>query len=239
MRPGNAGLLRSFWSPRNLPGNTLWLRGDLGVTVVSGTHVSLWKDQSGHGFDVSQAVDGSRLTTGGTIGSNGRAALQANGSQFLENTSNLLAAGAARTVLAVIRASGTGGSVITLRRGNTYSSSAYYFPGADFVSNDGVNGAQNCTLAATPMNTSDAYCAWEFSGSGNAPTFEMNGVARAVASGVQGTETGTAGFSVGGTTTTLPFSGVIGEVIVCAGVLGAADLSLWRSYVTSFFGNGF
>lgn len=51
-RAGN--VQSNSFSPRQLAGCTLWLRGDLGVTLTGGK-VSTWADQSGNGHDVVQA----------------------------------------------------------------------------------------------------------------------------------------------------------------------------------------
>lgn len=66
-RPGTArriltrrklGNPREF-SPRDLPGLVLWLRSDMGITLA-GSKVSAWADQSGTGYDFSQATDSFR-----------------------------------------------------------------------------------------------------------------------------------------------------------------------------------
>ncbi len=59
----------SAWTPASLTTRLkLWLRGDLGVTLVSGK-VSLWADQSGNGNDYAQSVALARVTPATAINS--------------------------------------------------------------------------------------------------------------------------------------------------------------------------
>jgi hypothetical protein len=47
------------FEPRQLPGCAVWLRSDIGITLVSGA-VSRWADQSGNGNDATQGSSGRR-----------------------------------------------------------------------------------------------------------------------------------------------------------------------------------
>lgn len=51
------------WAPSDESDLGVWLRADMGVTLVSGD-VSVWADQSGNGRDVSQSIVSNRPTMG-------------------------------------------------------------------------------------------------------------------------------------------------------------------------------
>lgn len=56
----SSGVLYSNeWTPRQLDGCTIWLRADVGVTLISG-NVSAWADQSGIGYSAAQATSANR-----------------------------------------------------------------------------------------------------------------------------------------------------------------------------------
>src|SRR5262245_16583890 len=64
--PQGTATLTNGWAipatdPKSFSNCTLWLRGDLGVTLTSGK-VSTWADQSGGGFDLTQGTAGNRPT---------------------------------------------------------------------------------------------------------------------------------------------------------------------------------
>lgn len=72
------------FSPTELTNLVLWLRADLGVTLISGK-VSSWDDQSGLGNHVTQSVSGSRPNLGLLQNGNNREAVHftSSNSQFL------------------------------------------------------------------------------------------------------------------------------------------------------------
>jgi hypothetical protein len=57
----------------------LWLRGDLGITISSGSSISAWADQSGHGDNATEATGSLQPTQGTTI--NGQPTVNFSGSQ--------------------------------------------------------------------------------------------------------------------------------------------------------------
>ncbi len=241
MRPGNAGLLRGFqWTPRNL-GSTLklWLRADLGLTIVGGNNVQDWADQSGNGNNVEQLGGGNQPTTGGTIGSNARAALQFNGVQQMQNTlSSIVAPGSQRTVFCVAKSNtALGGGILQIAISTTYFGADLLTSGGlDFVSNDGVNAGQNVNVTAGSLaaKTSDFYALWRCTGSGNAPTFRFNAANKAVVSGTQGTESGAVGFFVSGAAGL--WTGNIADIVVCDTALSVPNQTLLEQYAQSWYG---
>lgn len=213
-------------------------RADAGLTLVSGTHVSDWTDSIG-GIVASQGVDATRPTAGVTIGTNARAALNFNGSQALANAvTSLLAAGSARSFFVVAK-SGTaqGGSPFSVRTTNPrFNLDVYTSGGVDFIYNDGVNAPQNTSVTAGTLanKTSDFYADWSFSGAGNAPAFGFNGVVAVVLAGVQGTESGTAGFAIGqGIGNWL---GNLAEIVVASVAWTANQRLTARAYARNYYG---
>ena len=99
-------------------GAVLWLKADTGVTADGNGNVSTWADQSGAGYNVTQSTGTLQpQLVNNAIGN--LPAINFTGSDALENTqANLVAAGSARTVLAVAQASATGdgGALLTFRR---------------------------------------------------------------------------------------------------------------------------
>jgi hypothetical protein len=68
---GQTGNWQGF-SPLWIPGVVLWLRSDLGITKATG--VSTWADQSGHGYNLTQATGSEQPTYPGAT-ANGIAGL--------------------------------------------------------------------------------------------------------------------------------------------------------------------
>lgn len=64
--------------PTDIGGLELWLRSDLGVTKDGANLVSQWADQSGNGYNATQAVDANKFTWIGSV-INGLPGLQGNG----------------------------------------------------------------------------------------------------------------------------------------------------------------
>jgi len=98
----------------------LWFRGDLGVTQDGGGKVQTWADQSGNGYDVTQATSSKRPAFTSSLAAFGnRPSLDfttAAVSALANTTQNPLAQSAARTIFAVVRPTDTVGfSVLDFR----------------------------------------------------------------------------------------------------------------------------
>lgn len=237
---GRVSNVAGVWTPASLPGLRLWLRADQGVTL-SGSAVTQWQDQSGNALHVAQGTPAAQPTyVASSI--NTRPAISFDGNDRLQNTTaNLITtAGAARTVFVVGRSNNlTGGSTITLRLSSAFAAQLMLIAGGShYVGNDGLSGAQNIILSGTPLSnmTSNFQSTWQWAGATSAPTFRYNRVAQTVASGVQGTESGTLGFEVGANAASQFWNGVLGEIIVCAGALSSGDIDQTESYLRTQWG---
>ena len=78
-----------YANPRDVPNLTLWLRGDMGITL-NGATVSAWADQSGSGNDVSQATAANQPTFRAS-GINGQPDLDFDGGDSLVSAAALSA----------------------------------------------------------------------------------------------------------------------------------------------------
>lgn len=83
--PGSAAY---GFDPRELSGLADWLKGDAGIVLDSNLNVQRWIDQSGNGFDATQATAGSRPSYNASDATwAGKPSLGFTGTQYLRNTS--------------------------------------------------------------------------------------------------------------------------------------------------------
>jgi hypothetical protein len=223
-------------------GAALWLKADAGVTL-NGSTVSAWADQSGNGYNVSQATVASQPLFQ-TNQFNGQPALFFDGGDWLNNTVNsVVTSGTGRTVFIVARAkcNSTAMYYITFRRSTLL---AAYQSGAssNFIYSDGVNPGNNASAPANWFDTLKAKpTQLSFYNSGIAPNklnLRMNQQSIAVTqSGGVGTETGTTGFSVGRREDGSFFAnGWIAEIIVYNSELNATDRTTVENYLATKYG---
>ena len=231
-----------------VPGNVLWLKADAavyndaGVTAATnGQTVQQWNDQSGNGNNVTQTVAGNKPVFQTTqIG--GQPAIYfdgAAGAKYLNNTvSNLVTTGAARTTFIVSKintASTTGGTIFTFRRTATiHSLSLGLNAGVNYVYTDGVTAANNASAPASLFtDAKNPFIATYSNGTGSQIGFRFNGIPQTVSQvGIVSTETGTAGFTIGGREDYANWwQGLIAEVIVYNRTLTVAEIQQVESYL--------
>lgn len=83
---GRSSVLDNFVSPMDMPGLLAWYdASDTSTLTLSGSKVTAWSDKSGNSYNLSQATDANRLTTGGTV--NSLNALTGDGGDFMNFTS--------------------------------------------------------------------------------------------------------------------------------------------------------
>jgi hypothetical protein len=243
--PGTWAALDSIPFPVPSSGLKLWLRADLGVTSSSGA-VSSWADLSGNGNDLGQVVSGSRPTLVSNV-INGQPGISFPGSPaspgvFLSNGStNLVASGAARTIVVVAR-SGSSGTILSapfaFRRSTPLFGVGWTpYSGSNYVYSDGVTGTSNQTVPSAPATSTDYVLEFTFDGTtGHNVTFTENGSSLTVSNGGTGctSDTGSTGFTVGarednaGAST---FNGKICEILVYDHVVSGAELAAVRQYL--------
>jgi len=144
---GQASGSSPTFSPLDLPGLQLWLRGDLGITIATG--VSVWADQSGSGNNVVQA-SGSLQPAYNTVTINGQLCVVGNGTnQYLQSGSSAFNTGAL-TVLFVAQQTVGGSTHVPL----SFQISGHNIWGCVF------NGAASNFLIDSlvlPTGTTDAF----------------------------------------------------------------------------------
>ncbi|MCC2547766.1 T9SS type A sorting domain-containing protein [Hymenobacter sp. BT175] len=230
-------------------GLQLHLKADAGVTS-SGDVVSTWADQSGNGYNVSQATASRRpqLVANSTI--NGRPALRFNtvadgGTDYLNNVAaSLMVSGSPNTVFVVARATATsnGGVPFTNRRTTRLMSYQLGFgSGAFYVYSDGVNANNNASTADLRTTIRNPFIGtFRSGGPASILNVTVNGAAQAVnqPSGMS-TESGAAGFTVGtreDLITTSPWTGDYAELIVYNRALNSSEQTQVETYLSNKYG---
>lgn len=188
-------------------GLKLWLRADAGVTTNASGHVSLWRDQSGNGHDVSQANE--RLQPlWVTAAIHGRPALRFAEDSLSNPKDNLVASGAPRTVVLVGDADdrkGVGGCLFTFRRGIQGAVATAFMvalsPTQPGVYSDAIEGPNNARLQRAPGATvlKPFVATFAAAGTGHPIVVFLNGVNEQAVheGGAVSAEQGPAGFTVG------------------------------------------
>lgn len=254
----------------NNPGNAicgpvLWLKADAevftdaGITLATdGQSVQQWNDQSGNGNHVSQTTAINKPTFK-SPDATARPALYFDGVNkkvFLNNTvSNLVTAGAARTVFVVARrdcnahAGGVlGGTLFTFRRAGlintlTYGANSYGTPVYIYSDNNGV-GNNNASITGSAIDSafSPTVVTYKIPAAGSQVQCNLNGVPQTVNQGAGSvtTETGTTGFTVGDREdqVDLDWAGWIYEVIVYNRTLTATEITQVENYLRNKYGAG-
>lgn len=230
-------LYEDWFSPLDLPGLTLWLRSDLGITLATG--VSAWADQSGNGYNVSQATGSARPTYAASGGPNGRPYLSFNSasSQYLLGSypGSVLANNC--TVVAVSKAADTAGTYKAIYCLGDASNGITLLNGTT-----SAQRAVNCNAVATDADGSNTtnWESWIVTSSA-APlqTLSVGGASMALSpnnSVINAANTYHAVGSAGNLTAVFPFNGMIAEVILYSGVLNATQVAQLRRYTTSLYG---
>src|SRR5580658_27444 len=232
------------FSPTDLAGCVLWLRSDAGVTLVDETTVSIWSDQSGNGYNVSQATQGNQPGFLPDSGPNGEPDILFGSSNtvLLDNTvSNLLASGQPRTILVACDSGNTTGGALCCFRlstaGGTSVCAIQYIviSGTTYIYSDGINSASNASIPGSSIPAFTPFVLdWKLTTSA-LPVFAINGVAQTVGqdNGYMTAETGTEGFTVGTREDDLafPWPGDIYEILVYNRVLLPNELIQVRRYL--------
>lgn len=221
--------------PVPVAGLKLWLRGDLGISL-SGPNVVTWADQSGCGNDVT----GSILYNPSSI--NGKAGLTFAGTSAMTNTtSSPFAAGGARTVFIVARAtSEVGGPLFeTFRasgvRATFFQGGSAYTPFPGGIYTDSVNGARNATISSPTLTGVPMIIQFTIATMPASVTMKINGVTQSVTQGSPcDAETGSAGFGIGFWGAGASFYvGDIDEALGYDGVLPAGDEAAAYAYLAA------
>jgi hypothetical protein len=238
------------FSPTDLSGCVLWLRSDAGVTLMDETTVSTWEDQSGHGYNVSQATQANQPGFLPNSGPNGEPDILfgSSGTVLLDNTvSNLLASGQSRTIVVAGDSNNTSGGTLCCFRRSTAGGESICVVSYEVISDilyiysDGINGNSNAAIPGTAIPAFTPFVLdWELSTSALS-AFAINGVAQTVTQnqGHMTAETSAAqGFTMGEREDTLgnPWPGDIYEMLVYDRVLLPNELIEVRRYLGARYG---
>ena len=229
------------FTPNQISGLSVWLRGDVGLNQAAG-NVTLWSDQSGNGNDFSANL-ATVSYTASSVG--GKPAATFAGGNLL-CPSSVLGAGSARTVYAVVRANNpSAAQILTFRRGTTFWQMLYGSTGATFASlafTDGVNPTCNATLSPGIGVHGVPYVIALTAPTAGVGVFMsewINGVAQTLTGQTFGwvAETGAAGIQLGGGVgVTSNFSGDISEILVYAGSHTAGQVAQVTAYERAKYG---
>ncbi|MGC4101275.1 LamG-like jellyroll fold domain-containing protein [Ferruginibacter sp.] len=243
----------------------LWLKADAGVytdagvtSAGNGQTVQQWNDQSSNGNHVTQTTAANKPTFK-LPDATGQPALYfdgVNGKNFLNNTtSNLVTAGAARTVFIAARrdcnihAGGVvGGTLFTFRRSGLinnliYGANSYGTPVYIYSDNNGV-GNNNATIGSNTIDTvlNPVVVTYKIPAAGSQLQCNINSIAQTVnqGSGSVTTETGVTGFTVGDREDQpdLDWSGWIYEVIVYNRTLTGIEIAQVEGYLKNKYNTG-
>src|ERR1019366_5944122 len=184
--PGPSGALAT---PAALFGASLVLDLDSRFTTNNGTLATVLQDQSGSANNCTGSVGWS------AVGVNGLPKLTLNGSQSLTSSTNVVAAGTARTVYAVSVPTATASIVaqFMFRLASPYCTLlSTQAAGGNYINSDGV--AFSTFATGNPTSGVHLYC-WKFpSFVTTAPIYMLDGSALAVTGTVGTSDTGTAGY---------------------------------------------
>lgn len=228
----------SVFAPTDIPGITLWLDANQGITDAGGGAVSGWADQSGNSYHVYQENAAGRPVISSSW-KNGFPAVYFTGDELINSGTNILTAGAAATIFFVGESTNVnGGSFFTRRRTSTYQSAMFYLD--TYLNGDGVGAANVNTpdglsaLITTPFYSTHKYLG---TGVGNVSA-SLSGVDLniTVDGNGQTTETGNTGFIIGNNSAGQTWPGYIAEVIVYDSVLSAENISLIEAYLVGKYG---
>jgi hypothetical protein len=224
-------------------GLRLWLRGAAGITQAGGLG-SGWADQSGNGNNVAQAI-GVNQPAVAASSINGKTGLTFGAGKYLINTtSNLVAAGAARTVYAVCRSASAANqqAIIAFRQPDlTFTTPNFNLTlpgvagGRAYIYTDFVSVNQRLATNPTILNQSVLY-EWAFDGVlGHQITFRMNGVLVASDLGqVSNAEATATGFVIGADLYSSDYlQGDLCELLVYNAIQSPTDATATRAYAAS------
>ena len=225
------------WTPTKIPGCTLWLRADQGITHV-GNAVSAWVDQSTSGITVAQAVAEAKPTYAAGGGPNGQDCLTFDGGDTLTATgiaATSLFGASAGTVAIVASKTNTAGAGIpcmwyqTVNVNNMYLYTTHAANTVKFeFGADGVGSIETMTVW---NHTSWTYLVFQCIDSTHLSLWyngtaspESGTVTSSVISSANGTlDVGSFGGAVG-------FIGSIAEIVWYSSAISTANRVLLQNY---------
>lgn len=227
------------WSPSQLSNVLLDLNADIGFTA------SQWNDQSGNGLHAVQATGASQpaLVAAWT---NGQPAVNFASSKRMTCGTNVLAAGAARTILVVGQKADASsvtnfGAYFTFKQNTPAFCCKHQKNGTPAHSIYSDNATNEVALSSNILTTIESpfQSVLACAGTGNQVAQYVNGTLRALAGGSSAmtSDSGaSAGYIIGDNAFSQFWNGHIARLVVLSGVISAGDRALWDAWVTSKYG---
>jgi hypothetical protein len=224
--------LHGLDTPTQIAGLKLWLRADVGITVVTG--VSSWIDQSGNGNNFTQATGANQPTfTASAIG--GKPGVTATATGFLNGVTNPVGVSAARSIFAVVQAAvgSPNGQWYAPRAGNGYVLKA----DTAFAEMETNGTTTNTAFAAGFFPAGAHVLEYYFDGiQTDLLVLKIDGVTKSLVNGVG---TGVGAENATDTITLISGAGVgliLSEVLVYNTVVSNADAANVRAYLKAKYG---
>lgn len=208
-----------------------WYRAD--HCTVSGGHVTACADMSGNGNTLTTAV-GSPVFIASSI--NGKNGIRfSGGTQYLAGASNVVSAGATRYISAVVAPTAATGAFTVggpIYQFNSTAPSLGGYVGITGGLTYGYSSTATSNAISSPPPILGRAVAFEMgTTAGSVPTYAINGTTYGASATTVLSDTGTAGFSIGGLQTSAEsFFGDIDEVLVYSGTPSGTDLGNLRYY---------
>lgn len=254
----------AVWSPDSLgmwpsrvgapvaSGLKLWLKADVGVST-SGSNVTAWADQSGNGNNVAQAT-GAKQPTFNSSSANGlpTVVFRNTADMFLGNASiNVVPAGSARSIFAVLKAVATPTGVVAMFGANATPELALL----NLINAESVPGAiwsdyRTKTMMLTsggPLVSAATLCVAEWHVTNPVAgtiTVNVNGVAQPISNNplASSSDVG-AGFWIGSDNEVTTggkrvLNADLAEILVYDHVLSVGDAATTRAYLSAKYGLG-
>ena len=232
LRSGQARAIRVRRSSDNAQQDIGFIGNDLDtVSLLSfcgagNGFVTTWYDQSGNGYNVTQATQANQpqiVSSGVVITENGKPAIQFNGAASLESYTSATGTGTYSGAMTIFfagrRSTASGSSYFCERRSALLKAFIFYVVSSlAYITTDGQNFSSNQWVSLGTYNlTSNFFLSVQKHTPGITDTLFINGVAAAVSGnpGVASSITGNNGFSVGGRADiNMNWNGLISELLV-------------------------
>lgn len=176
-------------TPAQILGSAIVLDLDTRFATFVSTTLTAAQDQSGNHNDGTATT----VTYSANGGVKGLPKFVMTTTNFLTGANNIVAAGAARTMIAVVAPSGAGGAVFTSRTGLATNCLEYKSANSGEFASDEV--ANNTTGAAY---VAGLHCLiWKWQTGAPLPSLLVDGVSQTAAGANPGNESGAAGYRIG------------------------------------------
>lgn len=226
----NTVVLPGSFQPSWFSSCKLWLRADLGITIVTG--VSQWNDQTSNGSNVTQTTGANQPGHSLTGAPNNLPTLTFNGSQWLTKASALLSA-SPWTIITIQKMASTAAQIASVYIGNGSAGDGFGFVPLS-VRDVLYSGVANLTGGAATT----AWEGWTSTNNGSTTTLRVNGSAVSLTNSTLQPIAPSALTDIGAVRNQAsdPWNGSIAEVMLFNVVLSAAQITEIENYLSARYG---